>query len=302
MARFLTTRFESARPVPLRGGVSLHTVEYHHIDPDERNDGWRTVTLLMNFGDDLVARNTFDALRYAFTSARSSSHVFDGGDGLNRMRRHMESMTFDSLDIVIFAEKFAEPTPNTLAEIVESIPAGALGLVVVVSHDCGSWKTMHGISGFVRGAALTTPATALSVFLLLAALGAPHTLTCLDHEDVRASLGSAQQPALFFEAIWMRDANQLVFRRPSDKLAIRHSANVSCHLMAADLSTAEMSAIMSAVREKVDPNCNLCFQAPFDALVGPYLHQSIGLVHMICRSPTVDSCADTVSDGANGPE
>lgn len=288
MARYLETRFANEPLVPLRGGVEAHIVEYHHIDPGERNDGWRPVTLLINFVDTPDARTTFGAARHAFTSARCSSHVFDGDDGVARLCQHLEGMIFDSADAVIFVGEDADVAPHALQEIVDAVPANSRGLFVLVGHDCRRWNPASGISGFVRGVSLTSPATAMSVFLLLAALSAPHTVTCLDHEDVLASLGTAERPAVLVEAIWLREQHQLVYMETGDVLSIRQAPAISCHLIAAGLRVAEMFVMMRAVRADADWNCNINYQAPVDALITPYLHRGVALMPMICRLPEVD--------------
>lgn len=288
MARYLETRFAEALPVSLRGGVEVHIVEYQHIDPGERNDGWRPVMLLINFVDNPDARTTFSAVRHAFTSARCSSHVFDGGDGVARLCRHLEGMTFDSADAVIFAGADAYVSPHALQGIVDAVPVSSRGLFALVGHDCRRWNSASGISGFVRGVSVTSPSTAMSVFLLLAALSAPHTATCLDHEDVLASLGTAERPAVLVEAIWLREQHQLVYLCTGDVLAIRQASVISCHLIAAGLRVAEMYAMMNAVRADADRECSIGYQAPVDALITPHLHCGIGLMPMICRLPEVE--------------
>ena len=288
MARYLETRFAEALAVPLLGGVEVHIVEYHHIDPGDRNDGWRPVTLLINFVDNPDARTTFSAVRHAFTSARCSSHIFDGRDGVARLCRHLEGITFDTADAVFFAGEDADVAPHALQKIVYAVPANSRGLFVLVGHDCRRWKPASGISGFVQGVSHTSPATAMSVFLLLAALSAPHTATCLDHEDVLASLGTAERPAVLVETIWLREQHQLVYPGTGDVLAIRQAAVISCHLIAASLRVTEMCAMMNAIRADADRDCSIGYQAPVDALITPYLHRGIGLMPMICRLPEVD--------------
>jgi hypothetical protein len=284
MARKLETRFAEERPVPLRDGVEVHIVEYHHIDTDERNDGWRPVNLLINFVDSSDAR----ALRHAFTSAHYSYHVFDDRDGVARLCAHMRGMTFDSADAAIFAGDDADVTPQALQEIVDAVPAASRGLFVLVGRECRRWSAAGGISGFVRGASLTSPATATSVFLLVAALSAPHTATCLDHEDVLASLGTAELPALLVESIWLREQQQLVCLCAEDGLTIGQVSVISCHLIAAGLRLAELSAMMNAVRARAGLDCSINYQAPVDALSNPYLYRGLALMSMICLGLQAD--------------
>lgn len=285
MARDLATRFANDRPAPLRGGVEVHIVEYHHIDPSERNDGWRPATLLINFVDNPDARATFSAVRHAFTSARCSSRVFAGDDGVARLCGYLKDMTFDSADAVIFAGEDGNVTPHALQRIVNAVPANSRGLVIFVGHDCSEWRSASGISGFVRGVSVTSPATAMSVFLLLAALSAPHTATCLDHEDVLESLGVAEQPAVLVEAIWLRERQQLACTGSGDALLISQASVISCHLIAAHLRLTEMSAWIKAVRAATNSDCSIDYQVPLEALNTPYLHRGIGLTQMICRLP-----------------
>lgn len=285
MARFMDTLFASETPAALQGGIEVHVAEYHHIDPDERSGGWRTATLLINFADQPDARITFSAVRHAFTAARCSTHVFAGVDSAARLRRQLEETPFDSLDAVIYTGEDSAVSTDALQEIVDALPEKVTGLVTLVGDDCLRWSLVRGIDGFVRGATKTSPATVVSVFLLMAALNAPHTLTCLDHEYVAASLGTAMQPAVLAEALWLRQECKLAYACNADALAVSQASSITAHLIAADLRLVEMAAMANALRADVSEDCDFTYQAPANALITPYLHRSVAFMTLICVAP-----------------
>lgn len=187
------------------GGIEVHIAEHHPVDPGEQNGGWRAATLRINFVDQPATRMAFGAVRHIVTAARCSTDVFAGLDAAARPYRQLAEMAFfDSLDAVLFMGEDSGTPANALQEVVDALPETVRGLVTLVGDDCLRCHSVRGVNGFVQGASTTSPATMASAFSPMAALNAPHTLPCLDREDVGASPGTALQPAALAEAIWLR--------------------------------------------------------------------------------------------------
>ena len=288
MARWTDMVDAKPDPAPLRGGVEVHMLTYEpvgRLSTREGGEGWSglpSATLLINFADESGSRAVFGALNHAFPSARHAVHVFEASDPAANLSRLLGSKSFATVDAVIFAGS-ADAALPTLQAIVDVLRLAASGLVIMVGDDCPRWGPIRGITGFVKGAPATTAATVMASFSLVAALSAPHTLTCLDHEDVGATLGTATQPAVLVEAVWLREDCRLVYVRVADSEVIGRARAMTCHLVAVELRVTEMRSMMNGLRADAAADCDITYQAPVNAYLAPFFHPNIALMTMICK-------------------
>ena len=282
MGRDLATRFGRDKPRALIGGVEALLVEYQHVDPTGRLEGWNPSILLVNASEDLATRSAFGALRVAFTSARCTAWTFPGFEGVPRLRAALAGLSLDSMDAIIFAADVPQtaPTPE-LQALVSVMPESIRGLVVVVGQD-KYVAPVSGVTGFVRGVPVTTYGTAVGIFHLVAALSAPSTLTCLDHDDVASSLGAFDRPSTVIEGIWLRRSSELMLESQECSGAIGHAQRISCHIVGAELQSYETAAIMNAIRAKCRRDVYIDYQAPTLDLFPPYAHSGVVFITMIC--------------------
>lgn len=294
MARWMDMVDDQPKPAPLRGGVEVRLVAYWPVAglPIRQGPGGRSglpsATLLINFADEPGTRSAFAALDRGFPSARVALHVFEASNAAADLLRLLRSAPFANVDAVIFGANANVALP-TLQALVDALRIAASGLVVVVGDECAQWPAMRGVSGFVRGSPATTAATAMTGFSLVAALSAPRTLTCLDHEDVGAALGTVNRPAVLVEAVWLREDRRLVCVRAGDSEAISRARAITCHLVASDLRMAEMRSMMNALRAIAAADCEITYQAPVNADLAPFFHPNIGLMTMICKDRGEDA-------------
>lgn len=240
-------------------------VEYHHIDTDHN---WRTATTVVNFSDTPTARKTFGTLRSTFAAARYSVNVFSNPEGVGKLCGCLRIQQFGTADAVIYTAGNLAITSEAVQRVVDALRTMGPGLVVVVDDNCARWRALTGVSGFVRGAESTSPATATAAAISLATLGAPETLVCADHEDVAMCLGSAQQPAVLAEGLWFRRLQRLEFLSAADGDFAKNADALAVNLCAASLRVDDFSSISGAVRAWC-PSENLVFQAPLNNLISP---------------------------------
>ncbi|MEO5696705.1 MAG: hypothetical protein ABIQ60_06160 [Burkholderiaceae bacterium] len=290
--RDMLPKFAADRPIPLDGGIEVLVLEHHHVEPHGADEDGpvsshqlRALTLLVNFVEDAATRSTFRTLQGAFATANVTARVFKGPGHVDDLRRFLKSFSVDSIDAVLFPGVDAVVSPDAVGRVVEALSTAAYGLLVLVGDDCRRWNALRGISGFVRGCPTTLPSTAASTLQLLAALSAPKTLTCLDHEDLAACLGSAQDPAVLVEAVWIGGTQKLAHASEADARAVSGASEISAHILGALLRLADVNAIMNAVRGNTQAMCNIHFAAPFDAIHAPSLHGRFAMVTMICKCP-----------------
>lgn len=256
-------------------------VEYHHLDTDLN---WRTATMVVNFNDTPAARKTFSALRSTFAAARYSVYVFSSSKGVGQMCACLRVQQFGTADAVIYTAGNLTISSEAVQRVVDAVRAMGPGLVVVVDDNCARWGAVQRISGFVRGVESTSPATATAVAISLATLCAPETLACADHEDVGMCLGSAEQPAVLVEGLWLRRRERLEFMSAADSDVAKNADAIAVNLCAASLRVDDFSSITSAVRAWC-PSEKLVFQAPSNNLISPLLHPNVVSLPMICLAP-----------------
>ena len=281
MARYLESLFSPPDPPALLGGAEVHMVEYHLLDTDLN---WRTATMVVNFNDTLAARRTFGALRSTFVAARYSVNVLSSPEGIGQLCGCLRVQQFGTADAVLYTARNLTISSESVQSVIDAVRAMGPGLVVVVDDNCGRWRTLQGVSGFVSGAESTSPATATAVAISLATLCAPETLTCLDHEDVGMCLGSADQPSLLVEGLWLRRRQKLEFMSDVESNVAKHAQLIAVNLCAASLRFDEMHAITRAICAWCQSK-GLIYQAPSNSLISPWLHPNVVALPMICLPP-----------------
>lgn len=74
---------------------------------------------------------------------------------------------------------------------------------------------------------MTGPGTAAISFLMMTALMAPRTLSCVDLEDFGFIPDSPGTPAVLAEASWHKETKELVWASEEDREIVRASAHVT---------------------------------------------------------------------------
>ena len=118
---------------------------------------------------------------------------------------------------------------QAVADVLRQCFRTSLAATLVVSTDTSShqFARVQEISGFVVGASGTNVETARSVFLCLAMLMAPKAMNGIDLADLHPTLGTATEPTVLAESMWLRDEEgRLVLASPADAQAVRCAAHV----------------------------------------------------------------------------
>ena len=105
--------------------------------------------------------------------------------------------------------------------------ASLAALLVVACASSHQLSSVTGVSGFVVGASGTNAGPARSVFLCLAMFMAPKTMKGIYLADLRPTLGTATEPTVLAESMWLRGGEgRLVLASPADAQAVRCAAHV----------------------------------------------------------------------------
>ena len=265
--------------IALLGGSELHMVEDHQIDSEGT---WRTATLLINCVDAPFVRSTFASMCRSLVGTQTSSQVYCHLNGIAQMCVDLRSQYFDAVAAVIYTAGSAEISVENIQRVTDTVLAMGAHMVVIVDDDCARWRTVRGVSGFVQGVKVTTPSTATSMVVTLAALTSPHTLLCADAEDIGNCLGSADQPATLVDCVWMRSAQKLEFTSTADRDVVRDAKCLAATLCAASLQIADCRSILQALRECSSSVDNVILQAPLDRLSHPWLHPNFVFLPLVC--------------------
>jgi hypothetical protein len=118
------------------------------------------------------------------------------------------------------------------------------GLVAAVSTQPELWGDLRGVDGFVRADVGDAASVAAKLFTALATMTAPILWTCLDPEDIRLALGSAERPSQLVDAVWLPKREQLVFASEVDEQTFRQSPAAAAFIFA-DQATSTRGIVLA---------------------------------------------------------
>jgi len=270
----------SAMPPPSRllGGAELHVMVHHRLGSEAAK---KSATLLVNFVDTPEAAKTLEMVLGSVDHLQRSSRLFGGPDGVKKLAAFLRPHKFSTLDAVLLMAGDGEIEARSAQVLVQAIRNVADGLVVIVDEDCPRWSGLRAISGFVRSEHATSAFAAASLARFLAALRTPLKFTDLDPDDIVHSFGSASEPALLVEAIYLGSEGQVKFANRIDAKLARASTNVTAFITATNMRFVGPAA--TALRAALNPDCAFTFQTPTGPALAPFLRGHLALLLAICR-------------------
>ena len=167
-------------------------------------------------------------IRHALSFGRCTA--IGGAGWPERLAERVAAVQPEFASAVVYVGADAIVVAETVQSIVDSIRSQVqpgLAGVVVVSTDSARLAELREVSGFVRGATVTSGVTARNVFVALSAFLAPDQLNGIDWVDLAPVFGSAQRPTLLAEAMWMRQKDgRLVFFDPDGPAVLRDAGRI----------------------------------------------------------------------------
>lgn len=154
------------------------------------------------------------------------------------------------------------------------------GLVVTVSTQPEAWGELKGVDGFVRADAGNAASVAAKLFTALASMIAPILWTCLDAEDIRLALGSAERPSQLVDAVWLPQREQLVFAAETDEQTFRQSPAAAAFIFV-DQVTSNKGTVL-ALRSIAPLEQSFMYQVAVDLLVETMTTRTMVPVTVLC--------------------
>ena len=180
-------------------------------------------------------------------------------------------------------------TVQSVADVLRQRFGASLAALLVVGDSSASshqFNQVKGVSGFVVGVSGTDAETARSLFLCLAMLSAPKTLTGIDIFFLEPVFGTADSPTVLAEAIWLRNGEgSLVFTSAADAQAVRCAAHVVAFpLIDGPWGWAELRRNCEAIRAAADEAGSAVFFAADRAIAPSLLSSQISIVPILCAA------------------
>lgn len=300
MAIYSTSLLNPPPLPPMVDGVEFYVTECENVDVPSLTpfgdpfDPFRACTVLVSFAASEAERAALLPLRHALAFGQTSSAVCDGAEWLQklskRLSERLKAADHGLVTAVIYAGSGGDSDAETVqaaADALRQCFGASLAVLLVVTGDSAhQLSRVTGVSGFVVGASGTNAETARSVFLCLAMFMAPKTLNGIDLFFLEPVFGTATEPTVLVNAIWLRDGEgRLVFASAADAQAVHCAGQVVAFpLIDGPWSWSELRRFCEAVRgEAVEPATKIYFAA--DGAIAPGLFPSgISIVPILCAA------------------
>ena len=252
-------------------------------------------TVLVSFARSCADRAALRPLLTALSFGQTITGVCSGSEWTkklpNRLSERLKSASHDFVTAVIFSGSDGDSGAETVqaaADVLRQHFGTSLTALLAVSHKLSShqFARVQGVSGFVVGASGTNSETARSVFLCLAMLSAPRTLNGIDLVDLQPVLGTAMEPTVVADAMWLRDGEgRLVFATAADAQAVRCAAKVAAFpLVDGPSSWTELHRVCKAVRGEANDSASMIYFAADKAIAPNLLTSRLSVVHILCAA------------------
>lgn len=270
----------SATPPPSRllGGVELHVMVHHR---EESEEATQSATLLVNSVDTPEAIKTLETVLGSVNHVKRSSRLFSGPNGVARLAAFLRRQQFSTLDAVLLTAGNEQIEAAVEQAVVDAIKKLADGLVVIVDDDCPRWAGLRAITGFVQSERATSAFAAASLARFLAALRTPLKFTDLDPDDIVHSFGSASEPAVLLEAIYLGSEGKVKFANRVDAKLARASTHVTAFITGSNMRFVRPAK--TTLFAALNPDCAFTFHAPTSPALAPFLRGHVALLQLICR-------------------
>ena len=281
-------------------GVEFYVTDCENVLPPESTpfseplEPFRACTVLVSFARSEAERAALLPLRHALTFGETSSAVCDGAEWLQklpkRLSERLKAVDHGLVTAVIYAGSGDDSDSESVQAVADALrqcfKASLAAVLVVADTSSRQFISVTGISGFVVGAGGTNAETARSVFLCLAMLMAPWTLNGIDFFDLVPVFGTAVEPTVLSDALWLRDEDgRLDFTTAADARAIRCATRVvAIPLIDGPWSWSELRRFCEAVRgQAVDAQSKIFF-APNGAIAPTLFSARVSVVPILCAT------------------
>ena len=281
-------------------GVEFYVTECETVMPAESTPfnapakPFRACTVLVSFARNHAERAALLPLRHALAFGQTSSAVCDGSDWLQklpkRLLERLKSTNHDMVAAAIYAGSGGDSDAETVQAAADALRqcfgASLAALLVVASTSSHQFSQVQGVSGFVVGASGTNAETARSVFLCLAMLSAPRTLTGIDLIDLLSVLSTATEPTVLADALWLREQEgRLVFASAPDAQAVHGASKLLVvPLIDGPSSWTEMHRLCKAIRDQADESASMIYFAADEAIAPNIIPSGVSVVHILCAA------------------
>lgn len=158
-----------------------------------------------------------------------------------------------------------------------------LHLTVAVSQNPVEWNACTGIEGFVSADVKARGSASLQVFNMLAALIAPGMSVCVDAEDLRPVFGTAEQPSLIVNGVWLPGLEVFEVVTHEDRQLLKASSRVA-YMPSTPLTISSQTKLLKAIRKSASDDTELVMMGPYGMLAESIQADRVVSVQLIAVS------------------
>ena len=280
-------------------GVEFYVTECENVasptPAGEPHEPFRACAVLLSFARSDTERAALRPLLTALSFGRTTTGVCSGSEWLQKLPKRLSERLKAAHHGMVVAVVYAGSGGDSDAETVQAAADAirqyfgsslAALLVVADSTSCRQFDRVHGLTGFVTGARKTSAETARSMFLCLAMLMAPKTLNGIDFVDLHSVLGTATEPTVLADALWLRDAEgRLVFTSDADVSVVRSADRVlAVPLINGPWGRSELRLFCAAVQAEAFNSDGTEFFAADEAIAPCLFPGRVATVPILCLS------------------
>ena len=140
-----------------------------------------------------------------------------------------------------------------------------------------------GIEGFVSADVKARGSSSLQVFNMLAALIAPGMSVCVDAEDLRPVFGTAEQPSLIVNGVWLPGLEVFEVVTHEDRQLLKASSRVA-YMPSTPLTISSQTKLLKAIRKSASDDTELVMMGPYGMLAESIQADRVVSVQLIAVS------------------
>lgn len=270
MARYATPLLSAPLLPTIESGVEVLICEARlaHQAPDDASDVEedQLMTVLVSFDPAPAQRWSARALAATFIAARCQFAQLPQGHKLDDWLIDLiDTRESASLCIVFSLPQHSADLEKEIGSFLSELKGAQrhhLHLTVAVSQTPVDWKGCTGIDGFVLVEARGRDAAVLQVFNMLAALMAPGMSVCVDGEDLRTVLGTAEQPSRIANGVWLPDLEVFEMATYEDRRTLKESSRVA-FMPSTPISLPSQIKLLKMIRKSAADDVEAIMMGPY---------------------------------------
>ena len=247
------------------------------------------LTVLVSFDPPELARRSARMIAASFVAAACSFEQAPAGVDIGTwLAETLNNLPASSVALVIALPGYSPEIESQLGlflGVVRSAGHHSVSLTVGVATEPADWARCD-LDGFVLAEG-KRDSHALQILRALAAVMAPVLLCPLDSDDFRCALGTAANPSLIAEAVFVFEDSRLLLASRRDTSLLADTVGVA-FMPSRCLPLASLGRVIGAVRGSAKQDADVTVIATTGLTIEPLGSGGLVEVFLVCRTASSD--------------